>query len=81
MRRIKGLKLIMEIKPKEKVEEIKYGKIDPGFTQFDRDLMDYFIMKKMRECFGEKSYNSKELYPDPRVRRLKTKPTRKLKME
>jgi len=41
----------------EKTEEL---------TDYDRALIDYFIMKKMRERFGEKSYNAEHLFPDPR---------------
>jgi len=35
-------------------------------TDFDRALMNYWIMKKMRERFGEKPYNAEHLFPDPR---------------
>ena len=35
-------------------------------TDFDKALCNFFIMKKMRETFGEKSYNAEHLFPDPR---------------
>ena len=46
-------------------------------TKFDLKLANYHIMKKMRERFGEKWYNSERLFPDPRKPQ---KPIRKLKM-
>lgn len=52
----------------------------PPITEEERQLANYFIMKKMRERFGEKPYNSEEQFPDPRVKRLKKNPPRRLKM-
>ena len=41
-----------------------------AMTSFQKKLCDFFVMRKMRERFGEKDYNSEKHFPDPRIRRL-----------
>lgn len=45
-------------------------------TDFDRALGNFYIMKKMRERFGEKPYNAEHLFPDPRKQWPPKRPVR-----
>lgn len=59
----------MKSTPAKAWEQPKLPTVD-DITEFDRKLMNYWIMRKMRDRFGEKPYNLEKLFPDPRKKRL-----------
>jgi len=47
-----------------------FGKECSTMTPFQKKLCDFYVMRKMRERFGELPHNSEKHFPDPRIRRL-----------
>jgi len=61
----------LKIKPDVKGEgRLLFHKEVEPMSDFEKQLCDFFVMKKMRERFGECSHNSEQYFPDPRIRRL-----------
>lgn len=67
------------IRNQPKSELSRALKRNEPISSFDKRLCDHYVMKRMRECFGEKWYNTEKLFPDPRQE--EPKPVRKLRRD
>ena len=60
----------IKIKPDNPSQKSFYLAEAPPLSDFDFKLCNFFVMRKMRERFGNLPHNSEEHFPDPRIRRL-----------